>query len=417
MDIARPERALAIRRRRLMWAGGGAAALALASLALARLEPAPPSVEAGTLWIDTVKRGEMLRQVRGPGVLVPEQERFISAASEGQVERVLLRPGVHVEADTVILHLGNPELSQQAFQAESELAGGEADLRVLEAQLASQLLNAESDAAALAAQLAEARLQVEADERLHQEGLLPDLTLKLSRLRAGELVQRQKLEEQRLARLRESNAAQVSARGSRLQQQRALQTLRHQQVRGLAVVAGIAGILQEVTVEPGQRVTPGTVLARVAQPETLKAELRIPETQAKDVVVGQTAAIDTRNGIVPGRVVRIDPAARQGTVLVDVALTGALPPGARPDLSVDGTVEIERLPDALYVGRPAFGQPGEPVGLFRLSEDGDTATRVTVELGRASTHTVEVVRGLAEGDRVVLSDTSAWDGFDKLRLR
>jgi HlyD family secretion protein len=373
MDIARPERARALRRRRLLYAGGGIAVLAVASLALARLEPAPPSVEGSTLWIDDVKRGEMLRQVRGPGVLVPERERFVSAESEGQVERVLLRPGVHVEPDTVILELGNAELSQQAFEAEAELAGAESDLKVLEAQLASQLLNAEAEAAALAAQLAEARMQVEANQRLHQEGLLPDITLKLSQLRADELAQRQNLEKERLERLREANDAQVAARGSRLQQQRALQRLRQGQVRALAVVAGISGILQEVTVEPGQRVTPGTVLARVAQPESLKAELRIPETQAKDVTVGQTAAIDTRNGIVAGTVTRIDPAARQGTVLVDVALTGQLPAGARPDLSVDGTIEIERLPDVLFVGRPAFGQPGERVGLFRVSGDGETA--------------------------------------------
>jgi HlyD family secretion protein len=288
---------------------------------------------------------------------------------------------------------------------------------MLEAQLASQLLNEEAEGAALAAQLAEARLQVEANERLHKEGLLPDLTLKLSQMRAQELADRTKLEGQRMARLRESNAAQLAARRSRVEQIRAMKTLRQGQESALAVVAGISGILQEVAVEPGQRVTPGTVLARVAQPETLKAELRIPETQAKDVTVGQTAAIDTRNGVVPGRVTRIDPAARQGTVLVDVALTGPLPPGARPDLSVDGTVEIERLPDVLYVGRPAFGQPGERVGLFKLDKDEETATRVTVQLGRASTHTVEVVNGLKEGDRVILSDTSAWDGFEKIRLR
>jgi HlyD family secretion protein len=235
-------------------------------------------------------------------------------------------------------------------------------------------------------------------------------------LRASELAERQALERQRLARLEEANAAQLAAQRSRLDQLRALYQLRQEQVAALAVRAGISGVLQEVTAEPGQRVSAGSVLARVAQPETLKAELRIPETQAKDVAVGQTAAIDTRNGIVQGRVTRIDPAARQGTVLVDVQLLGQLPPGARPDLSVDGTVEIERLPDVLYVGRPAFGQPGERVGLFRLDGDSDTASRVGVELGRASTHTVEVVRGLEEGDRVVLSDTSAWDGFDKIKL-
>lgn len=417
MDIARPERAKQLRRRRILYAGGGLAVLAVASLALAKLEPAPPSVEGSTLWIDTVRRGEMLRQVRGPGVLVPERERFVSAQSEGQVERVLLRPGVQVEPDTVILHLGNPELAQQAFEANAETSGAESDVLVLQAQLASDLLDAEAAAAALAAQLAEAQLQVEANERLHKEGLLPDITLKLSQLRANELAERQKLERQRLDRLRDSNRAQLSASASRLQQQRALQQLRQGQLRALAITAGISGILQEVTVEPGQRVAPGTVLARVAQPESLKAELRIPETQAKDVTVGQIAAIDTRNGIVPGRVTRIDPAARQGTVLVDVEMTGKLPAGARPDLSVDGTIEIERLPDVLFVGRPAFGQPGERVGLFRVSGDGETATRVSVELGRASTHTVEIVRGLDQGDKVILSDTSAWDGFEKIRLR
>lgn len=417
MDIARPERARALRRRRLIWGAAGVAALAAGSLALARLEPAPPSVEGGTLWIDTVKRGEMLRQVRGPGVLVPERVQIIAARSDGQVERLVLRAGALVEPDSVILEMANPELRQQALQAASEVASGEADLRMLAAQLASQLLTQESAAAALSAQLAEARLQVEANERLHAEGLMPDITLKLSQLRANELAERQKLEHQRLARLQESNEAQLAAQRSRLEQLRALYRLRQEQVAGLAVRAGLAGVLQQVAVEPGQRVGAGTMLARVAQPETLKAELRIPETQAKDVAVGQTAAIDTRNGVVEGRVSRIDPAARQGTVLVDVELLGALPPGARPDLSVDGTVEIERLPDVLYVGRPAFGQPGERVGLFRLDADGDTAVRASVELGRASTHTVEVVRGLEEGDRVVLSDTSAWDGFDKIRLR
>jgi HlyD family secretion protein len=416
MDIARPERALALRRRRLMWAGVGVTVLAAGSLALARLEPAPPTVEGGTLWIDTVRRGEMLRQVRGPGVLVPERVQFISARSDGQVEQVVLRPGALVQPDTVILEMANPELRQQAMEAASGVSSGEADLRVLAAQLASQLLTQEAEAAGLSAQLAEAKLQVEANERLHAEGLMPDITLKLSQLRASELAERQALERQRLARLEEANAAQLAAQRSRLDQLRALYQLRQEQVAALAVRAGISGVLQEVTAEPGQRVSAGSVLARVAQPETLKAELRIPETQAKDVAVGQTAAIDTRNGIVQGRVTRIDPAARQGTVLVDVQLLGQLPPGARPDLSVDGTVEIERLPDVLYVGRPAFGQPGERVGLFRLDGDSDTASRVGVELGRASTHTVEVVRGLEEGDRVVLSDTSAWDGFDKIKL-
>ncbi|HEV8630265.1 MAG TPA: HlyD family efflux transporter periplasmic adaptor subunit [Thermoanaerobaculia bacterium] len=417
MDIARPERALMLRRRRLLWGGAGIVALALGSLALARLEPAAPSVDAGTLWIDTVRRGEMLREVRGQGTLVPEHEQWISASSGGQVVRVVQRPGAVVAADSVILELVNPELAQQAQEAASQVATAEADLRVLDAQLASALLNQEADAAGLAAQLAEAQLQVEANERLHAEKLIPDITLKLSRLRTQELTERQRLEKERLARLREANAAQLAGRASQLEQLRTLQRLRAGQLAGMAVRAGIAGILQEVAVEAGQRVQPGTILAKVAQPDLLKAELRIPETQAKDVTLGQTASIDTRNGLVAGKVARIDPAARQGTVAVDVTLVGPLPVGARPDLSVDGTIEIERLADVLYVGRPAFGQPGERVGLFRLAKDGDTAQRVTVELGRASTHSIEVVHGLQQGDRVVLSDTSAWDGYPRIRLK
>ncbi len=417
MDIARPERAQQLRRRRLLWGAAAVLVVAAGSLALARLEPAAPSVDGGTLWIDTVKRGEMLREVRGQGTLVPEREQWISASSEGQVVQVVHRPGAVVSADSVILVLTNPELAQQAQEAQSQVATAEADLRVLDAQLASQLLNQEAEAAGVAEQLAEARLQVEANERLHVEQLIPDITLKLSRLHADELAHRQELETQRLERLREANAAQVAGRRSQLEQLRTLQRLRAQQLAGMAVRAGIAGILQEVAVEAGQRVTPGTILAKVAQPESLKAELRIPETQAKDVTLGQVAQIDTRNGVVEGKVARIDPAARQGTVAVDVTLVGALPPGARPDLSVDGTIEIERLPSVLYMGRPAFGQPGEKVGLFRLSPDGDSATRVTVELGRASTHTIEVVSGLREGDKVVLSDTNEWDGFGRIKLK
>lgn len=417
MDIARPERARQIRRRRILWGAGAVLLVAAGSLALARLEPAAPSVERGTLWIDSVRRGEMLREVRGQGTLVPEREQWISAASPGQVVQVVRRPGAVVTADSVILELANPELTQQAQEAQSQVITAEADLRVLEAQLASQLLNSEAEAAGLAAQLAEARLQVEANERLHAEKLIPDLTLKISRLRADELTRRQELETQRLARLRESNEAQIAGRRSQLEQLRTLQRLRAQQLTAMAVKAGIAGILQEVAVEAGQRVTPGTILAKVAQPDTLKAELRIPETQAKDVTLGQLAKIDTRNGVVEGRVARIDPAARQGTVAVDVTLVGKLPPGARPDLSVDGTIEIERLASVLFMGRPAFGQPGEKVGLFRLDADGDGAQRTTVELGRASTHTIEVVSGLREGDKVVLSDTNEWDGFSRIKLR
>jgi len=417
MDIARPERAQQIRRRRLIWGGAGIAALAVGTLALARLEPAPPTVDSSTLWIDTVHRGEMVRQVRGQGTLVPERIQWISAGNEGQVLQVLHRAGESVTPDTVILQLGNPELAQQTEQANADVATGEADLRELEARLQSDLLTQEASAANLSAQLAEAKMQVQANQRLFDESLLPKITLDISRLHAEELEKRAALEEQRLKRLSEANSAQTAGRRQRLEQFRTMQQLRNQQLAALGVKAGIGGILQEVTVEAGQRVQPGAILARVAQPETLKAVLRIPETQAKDVTLGQLADIDTRNGIVGGRVARIDPAARQGTVEVDVKLTGTLPAGARPDLSVDGTIQIEKLKSVLFVGRPAIGQPGDRIGLFRLAKDGDTAERVNVELGRASTHTIEIVRGLQEGDRVVLSDTSAWDTASKIRLR
>jgi HlyD family secretion protein len=416
MDIARPERALMLRRRRIFWGVGAGLAVAVGALAIARIEPAAPAVDSGTLWIDTVKRGPMLREVRGQGALVPEREQWISATSEGRVETVVLRAGERVTADSVIVVLQNPELAQQAAEARSQVATAEADLRVLDAQLASQALNQEADASNVAEQAAEAKLQVEANERLFAEQLIPALTLQLSKLHADELAHRAQLENQRLARLREANAAQLAGRRSQLDQTRTLARLRDEQLAAMVVKAGIAGILQEVAVQPGQGVNPGTVLARVAQPETLKAELRVPETQAKDVALGQLAQIDTRNGIVAGKVARIDPAARQGTVTVDVTLTGTMPAGARPDLSIDGTIEIERLADVLYVGRPAFGQPGEKVGLFRLSRAGSTATRATVELGRASTHTIEIVRGLSVGDRVILSDTNEWDAFPKIRL-
>src|SRR4051794_9609212 len=350
MDIARPERAQQIRRRRLIWGGAGIAALAVGTLALARLEPAPPTVDSSTLWIDTVHRGEMVRQVRGQGTLVPERIQWISAANDAQVLQVLHRAGESVTPDTVILQLGNPELAQQTEQANADVATGEADVRELEARLQSDLLTQESNAANLAAQLAEAKMQVQANQRLYDESLMPKIPLEVSKLHADELEKRSALEQQRLARLGEANTAQLAGRRQRLEQLRTMQQLRNQQLAALGVKAGIGGILQEVTVEAGQRVSPGAVLARVAQPETLKAVLRIPETQAKDVAVGQQADIDTRNGIVAGRVSRIDPAARQGTVEVDVKLTGALPQGARPDLSVDGTIQIERLSNVLYVG-------------------------------------------------------------------
>jgi HlyD family secretion protein len=354
--------------------------------------------------------------VRGPGTLVPEELRFIAAVTEGRVERIVVQPGSEVRADTVVLELASPEVVQAARESESQVRAAEADYTDLEAQLQSQLLQQESAMAAVESDYQQAKLQAEADAELAKEGLVSELTRKLSTMRAEQLEKRTAIEKQRLGKGGDSVRAQLAAQRVRITQLGNLHRLRREQLDSLSVRAGIDGVLQQVPVEVGQRVTTGTTLALVARPEKLKAELRIAETQAPDVAVGQKAEIDTRNGVVLGRVVRIDPAAREGTVLVDIALLGELPRGARPDLSVDGTIELERLTDILYVGRPAYGQAGGTVGLFKLEKDGDHAARVQVQLGRSSVNTVEIVGGLAEGERVILSDMSAWDAFDRVKL-
>jgi HlyD family secretion protein len=416
MDIPRADRARSLRIRRIALAGGGIAALAAITFASSQLKPAAPSVDRAGLWIDTVQRGPMLRQVRGPGSLEPVEVRWISAPVEGRVERIPALPGVEVTPQTVLIELSNPELEQQAFEAASDLRAAEADVEDLKAQLESQVLAQQAAATVVDSQAREARLQVEANEALAKDGLIPPLTLQLSRLKADQLDKQSAIEQQRVQKARNSAAAQTAAQRARVQQLRDLYALRQRQVGSLAVRAAIGGVLQELPVEVGQRVTPGTTLARVARPEHLKAELRIPETQAKDVALGQLAQIDTRNGIVPGRVTRIDPGAQDGTVRVDVALTGALPPGARPRLSVDGTIEIERLSDVVYVGRPTHGQPHSTIELFKLVDGGKEAVRVQVKLGRSSVSTVEVLSGLVPGDEVILSDVPAADGRDRLRL-
>ncbi len=417
MDIERTDRAQARRRKRILYAAAGLIGVIVVSMGLAQLEPAAPTVDTNSLYMSTVKRGEMLRQVRGPGTLVPENLQWIAAASDGRVERVVVLPGSQVQAETVILELSNPELAQEALDSEAGLRAAEADLVVLRAQLDSQLLLQESNLAQVDTEYQQAQLQLEADNRLSEEGLLSDIELNQSRLATEHLGRRLELESQRLERNRHSAAAQLEARQSRLAQMQALYELRRDQLQGLQVRAGMEGVLQEVQVEEGQRITAGAILARVAQPGNLKAELRIPETQARDLQHGLIAAIDTRNGVIEGRVSRVDPAVREGSVTVDVTLVGQLPKGARPDLSVDGTIEIERLDDALFVGRPAYGQAHQTVSLFRLDEDGSAARRIQVQLGRASVSTIEVLAGLAEGDRVILSDTSAWDDHDRLKLK
>ena len=418
MDIARPATVARQKRiRRISYGAASLVAVLLITLGLSRLKPAAPSVDRGTLVIDTVKRGGMLRQVRGLGTLVPEDFRWIPAATDGRVERIVVQPGSLVSADTVILVLSNPELEMQALDAESQLRAAEAQYAELKVRLESQHLDQQAAAASVQADYAQAKMRADTDQQLAEQGLVADLNRKLSKVTADQLENRNRIEQQRLAIAGDSIKAQLAGMQAQVEQKRVLARLRRDQVKALAVRAGIGGTLQQVPVEYGQHVSPGTILAKVAEQNRLKAVIKVAETQARDIQIGQPTTIDTRNGIVEGKVTRVDPAAQNGTVTVDISLAGELPKGARPDLSVDGTIELERLENVLYVGRPAQGGQGPgPIGLFKLDEGGSTATRVTARLGRASVSTVEVVGGLKEGDQVVLSDTSAYDAVDRIRL-
>jgi HlyD family secretion protein len=420
MDIQRPASvAQAKKRRQIMFGVIGVLVIGLVSVALARLKPAAPTVERATVWVDTVKRGSMLRQVRGLGTLVPvdEARRWVPASTQGRVERIILRPGVQVTPDTVVLELSDPQAQQALSDAEQQLRATEADYASLKATLDTENLNQRSAAAIVEADFEQARLEKEVNEDLAKDGLVSNLILKQSTVRAESLSTRNNIEKQRLKVNEASVLARLQAQQARIDQLRSLYTLRRQQVDQLRVRAGMFGVLEQVPVEVGQQVAPGTNLVRVADPTRLKAELRIAETQARDLTIGQIAQVDTRNGIIPGKVIRIDPAAQNGTVTVDVALEGELPRGARPDLSVDGTIELERLDNVLYVGRPAFGQEQSTVGLFKLDKVTGEASRAQVKLGRSSVNTIEILEGLAEGEEVVLSDMSAWDQFDRIRLR
>lgn len=394
----------------------GLIAVSLITVGVARLKPAAPSVERATILTDTVKRGLMLRQVRGLGTLVPEEIRIIAASTEGRVERILVQPGAEVTAGTVLIELSNPELQQSSMDAEYQVRAAEADYNNLRVKLESDRMSQQAATATVRAEYQQAKLQADTDEALAKDGLIPPLNLKLSKVKAEELANRYAIEQKRLEGTAKSAQAQLAAQQARIAQLQALLQLKRSQVQTLRVVAGTNGVLQQMQVEVGQQVTPGTILARVAEPQNLKTELKIAETQAKDIQLGQQASIDTRNGIIPGRVVRIDPSVQGGTVTVDVALEGALPQGARPDLSVDGTIELERLNNVLYVSRPAFGQAQSTVGMFKLEEGGQSAVRVQVKLGRSSVSTIEVLEGLQEGDQVILSDTSQWDAFNRIRL-
>jgi HlyD family secretion protein len=418
MDIKRPPKSkLKKRIRAVALIVIGVAAVGGITYGLSKLKPAAPTLERSSAVIGTVKRGEMLREVRGNGTLVPQLVRWVPAPADGRVERIPVQAGVVVGFDTVIVELSNPQLQQEAQDAEFQVKAAEADRESLRSRLESESMTQESAIAGINAEYSQAKLRLETDEVLGNQGLVPDLLLKISRMQVQTLSNRLKVEQDRLAVGTKSTKAQINAQDSRIQQLRALAKLKREQSVGLKVRAGTSGVLQEVSVQVGQQVTPGFNIARVADPASLKAELRIPETQIKDVKLGQPVAVDTRNGIIHGQVQRIDPAAREGTFTVDVTLLDTLPASARPELTVDGTIELERLPDVLYVGRPAFGQGQQTVGLFRLNPDGQEAVRVQVKLGRNSVSTIEIVSGLKEGDQVILSDTTAMDGFDRIRVR
>ena len=418
MDVQRPAAVARKRRvRRIAYGVIGLAVVVLTTVGLSHLKVAPPSVDAGTVWHDTVKRGPMLRDVRGLGTLVPENIVWIPAATDGRIDKRDVLPGTPVRPDTVLVEMSDPLLQQGLADAEYQLKAAQADHDSLKVKLETALLDQRSTAATVASQYHQDKLQAEVDEKLVKDGLLSDLTFRLAQVKAQESATRNEIEQQRLSVDAENERAQLAAQQAKIDQFQALYNLKKTQVDQLRVRAGMHGVLQLLPVEVGQRVTAGTNLARVSDPTRLKAEIKIAETQAKDVAIGQRAEIDTHNGVIPGHVIRIDPSAVNGTVAVDVKLDGPLPQGAVPDLSVDGTITLERLADVLYVGRPAFGQPNSTITLFKYEPDEKYADKVQVKIGRTSVNTVEVLDGLKVGDEVILSDMSRWDAVDRIRLQ
>jgi len=403
--------------RRIGYIAAAVVLIPLVTYALSRLKPAAPSVDSGTVWTGTVKRGPMLRDVRGLGTLVPETIRLIPAVTDGQVQTRYLLPGTPVKANTVIFDLVNPQLQQETLDAEYQLKGAQAAYEQTKAQLENQLMDKRTLAASVSSQYRTAEMVKQTKEELGANGLAPQLDVKTAQVQAEELAKENDLAQKEVQTFDNSIASQLAVQEATVNQKRAMYELKKSQMDQLHIRPGIDGMLQELDVEVGQKVTMGTVLARVAQPTHLKAQLKIAETQAKDILIGQKATVDTHNGIIPGHVTRIDPAVVNGTVTVDVGLDGPLPTGARPDLSVEGTVEIERLADVLFVERPVHGEANSTVGIFKVVDDGKEATRVQVQLGRTSVNTVEIVKGLEIGDKVILSDMSAWDNYDRVQLK
>jgi HlyD family secretion protein len=419
MDIARPEFKEQKRKRQIAIAAAVVAVVAVLTVFVFRLRPAAPTVERGTVWTDSVKRGSMLRQVRGIGSLVPSQESVlqIPAQTEATVVRIRMLPGSLVKDDSILMEMSNPQVEQEAVDAHLQWKAAEAEYQSQRMKLESDLMNQKASAATVTADYNQAQLQAQTDKSLYDLGVISGLAYKASKGKADELTIRNGLADQSLTSTQKSIDAQLAEQQARVDQMRVLAELKQKQVDALKVRAGIEGVLVELPLHVGEHVSPGAMLAKVVQPNHLMAELKVAETQARDVQIGEPASVDTHNGVIAGTVMRVDPAVQNGTVTVDVKLTGELPKGARPDLSVDGTVDLERLDNVLYVGRPAFEQENSTISLFKLDGDGHDAVRVPVKVGRASVNSIQIVDGLREGDTVVLSDMSRWDNTDRIRLQ
>jgi HlyD family secretion protein len=403
-------------RKQLLYGGLAVLGLALATAGLRSLKPAAPSVDRAAVWIDSVQRGPLLIEVRGPGTLVPERVRWISAVTAGRVEKRLAEPGQEVNPDTELLELSNPDVQLEALESERQLTVAQGDRVNMRTSLETTRLNQEGNVAAAKSAYLDAKRNAEASSDLARKELISSMEASRAQDRVVELQTRYEVEEKRLAVMTAATDSQLRLQDAQVSRLRAVVDFQRERIRSMKVMAGAHGVLQELPLEVGQWAQSGAVLARLVEPGRLKAVLRIPETQAKDLTIGQPAAIDTRNGIVKGAVARIDPAVQNGTVTVDVRLEGEMPRGARPDLSVDGTIQVERLDNVLHVGRPAYGQANSTVGLFKLAADGREATRVNVRLGRTSVNTVEVLGGLQPGEKVIISDMSRWDGVDRVRV-
>jgi len=417
MDIQRPSNARAKKIRRIAYGTVALLLLGGVTFGLSKLRPAAPSVDRATIWPDEVKRGPMVREVRGLGTLVPEDIRWVPAQTTAHVDKWVLRPPAIVKPNSIIMELSDPTVQRDAVDAEYQLKGAEADYQNLKVQVNSDLMSQKATEASVRSDYEQSKLQHAVDDKLFKEGIGAQVTAELSKVKMEQLTIRAQLESERTKIATDSAGAKLAAQQAKVEQMKALYELKKSQLEALHVRAGIDGVLQLLPVDVGQQVTPGMNLARVANPKKLRAEIKIAETQAKDVMPGQKASIDTRNGIVGGHVSRVDPSVINGTVTVDVTIDDPLPPGARPDLSVDGTITLENLRDVLYVGRPVHGQSDSTIGLFKIIDDGAEAVRVNVKLGRSSVNTIEILDGLKVGDKVILSDMSAWDNFDRVRLK